>query len=187
MTILRVFIAGGVVMAMGAPTLRAQATTKHEAGPAQVSTAQMTGEVVQVEGNTLVAKMQPDGKLRTFNVLPGREFVIDGKTKLIGDLRPGTILTATVTTTTQDVTVRTLKVAKGTVWYVAGTTVILTLENGENKQFTLPDTATFTVDGKPTSLSELKKGMKIVGTNMIVEPMTQISTKVAVTGKAPKP
>jgi hypothetical protein len=113
--------------------------------------------------------------------------VIDGKTKLIGDLKPGTVLTATVTTTTQDVTARTLNVAHGTVWYAMGTTVILVLDNGETRQFTLPQTYTFTVEGKPTSLDALRKGMKVSGSNLIVEPMTEISTKVAVTGKAPKP
>ena len=187
MMILQWFIAGAFVMALGAPPVQEPATTKHATGEAGVSTEQVTGEVVQVDGNTLVAKMRPDGKLRTFNVLPGREFVIDGKTKLIGDLKQGTVLTATVTTTTQDVTARTLKVVHGTVWYVLGSTVILTLENGENRQFTLPDAYTFTVDGKPTSLSELRKGMKVEGSNLIVEPMTEIATKVTVTGKAPKP
>jgi RNase P/RNase MRP subunit p29 len=147
----------------------------------------MTGEVVQIDGNTLVAKMQPDGKLRTFNVQPGREFVIDGKTKLIGDLKPGTVLTATVTTTTQDLSVRTLKVAHGTVKYASGKTVILTLENGETQQFTLPEDYSFTVDGKPAKFDALRKGMKVVGSNLIVEPLTEISTEVAVTGKAPKP
>lgn len=187
MSISRLFMTCGVLLALGAPTLHAQATTKHAAGPADVKTEQMTGEVVHIDGNTLVAKMQPDGKLRTFDVQPGREFVIDGKKQLIGDLKPGTVLTATVTTTTQDVTARTLKVAHGTVWYASGTTVILNLDEGGTRQFTLPKDYTFTVEGKPTSLDQLRKGMKVVGSNLIVEPMTEISTKVAVTGKAPKP
>jgi VCBS repeat-containing protein len=185
MTISRLFITG-VLLALGAPILHAQSTTKHAAGPAEVTTSQMTGEVVQVEGNTLVAKMQPDGKLRTFNVQSGGEFLIDGKTQLIGDLKPGTTLTATVTTTTQDVTVRTLNVANGTVWYAAGRTVILALDNGDIRQFTLPADYKFTVDGKPTSLTGLRKGMKVAGTNLIVEPRTEISTKVKVTGHSPK-
>ncbi len=48
-----------------------------------------------------------------FLVQSGREFVIDGQTKHIADLKPGTVLTATVTTTTRPVTVRTTSVLNG--------------------------------------------------------------------------
>ena len=62
------------------------------------------------------------------------------------DLKPGTKLTATVTTTTTPVTVRTTTVGSGRVWYVAGTTVILTLPNGENRQYKVARDYKFTVE-----------------------------------------
>ncbi len=92
-----------------AGVLKAQITQKTEAvkGAAQVTTEQMTGEVVWVQGNTLAARMLPLGSYSVFNVKPGREFVIDGQTRHIGDLKLGTVLTATVITTTRPGTVRT--------------------------------------------------------------------------------
>ena len=136
MTRRRVLITGVALLATAA-ALQAQTPTKTEKvkGTTRFNAVQMTGEVVWVQGNTLVAKMQPSGHYSVFNVQPGREFVIDGQTRHIGDLKPGTVLTATVTTKNQSVTVRTTSALNGTVWWVQGNYVILTLENGENKEF----------------------------------------------------
>ena len=132
MTALALLVTAGV--------LKAQITQKTEAvkGAAQVTTEQMTGEVVWVQGNTLAARMLPLGSYSVFNVKPGREFVIDGQTRHIGDLKLGTVLTATVITTAQPVTVRTTSNLKGRVWWVQGSYVVLTLANGENKDTTSP-------------------------------------------------
>jgi hypothetical protein len=97
-------------------------TTTREAGTAQVTTSQMTGEVVLVDGNILLARMQPSGQYKMFNTQPGVQLTVDGKPKTLKDLTPGTILTATTTTTTQPITVRTTTVTNGTVWYVRATT-----------------------------------------------------------------
>ncbi len=179
-----VIVIGVAIMAMAAG-LQAQTTTT-PSGAAQVKTEQMTGEVVMVEGNLLLAKMQPSGDYRVFNVQPGRQFIIDGQARLIGDLKPGTVLAATVTTTTQPVTVRTTTVTNGTVWYVSGNYVILTLANGENRDYKVPESFRFTVEGKPASVSDLRKGMKVSATRIVEEPRTEMSTQAAVTGKAPK-
>jgi hypothetical protein len=87
--------------------LGAQTTTTKEAGTAETKTEKITGEVVMVDNNTLLARMQPSGQYRMFNIQPGQQFVIDGKSKQLTDLTPGTVLTATATTTTQPITVRT--------------------------------------------------------------------------------
>ncbi len=174
-----------VALAVG---LHAQATTtkaKEAAGAAEYTTEQMTGEVVLIEGNSLYVKMQ-SGKYRVFNVPPGRQFIIDGQARLIGELKPGTILTATVVTKNQPVTVRTTTALNGTVSWVAGNYVVLTLENGENREYTVPESYRFTVSGKPATVYELKKGMKVSGTKIVAEPQTEISTQTVVTGKAPK-
>jgi hypothetical protein len=119
-------------------------------------------------------------------VKPGREFMIDGQTKHIGDLKVGTVLTATVRTTTQPVTVRTTSNLKGKVFWVNGNYVILTLENGENKEYNVPDSFKFMVEGKPATVSELKQGMNVSATKIVEEPHTEISEATVITGKSPK-
>jgi hypothetical protein len=169
--------------------VQAQTTTKktEPAGEAKVTKEQITGEVVQVEGNHLVAKMQPSGQYRMFTIAPGRRFIIDGQSKQLGDLKPGTVLTATTTTTTQPAADRTTTVTNGTVWFVSGNKLIVTLENGENREFNVPDDFKFTVEGnKEATVRDLRKGMKVSGTRIVSEPRTEISTDIVVTGKAPK-
>jgi hypothetical protein len=175
-------------MLAAAAAVQAQTTTQSEklAGPAQVKTESLTGEVVWVDGNLLVALFRPNGLYRVFDVLPGREFIIDGQTKHIGDLKPGTILTATVTTTTTPVTTRTTSVLNGTVRWAQGNYVVLTLANGENKEYNVPEAFKFVVEGKPAAVADLKPGMKVSATKIVEEPHTEISSKTSITGKAPK-
>jgi len=168
-------------------TLHAQAPqTERVPGAVQTSSVQMTGEVMWVQGDWLAARMQPDGHFSLFHVQPGREFVIDGQTRHIGDLKAGTVLTATVTTRTQSVTLRTTTSLAGTVWYAQGNYVILTLQTGENKAYTVPESYKFMVEGKPASVNELKPGMKVTATKIVEEPETEFSMSTVVTGKAPK-
>jgi hypothetical protein len=178
----------GLALLVTAGAAQAQVTSQTEAvkGAAQVKTEQLTGEVVWVQGNTLVAKMLPRGYYSVFSVKPGREFMIDGQKKLIADLRPGTVLTATVTTTTQPITVRTISSLKGKVWWVQGNYVILTLPTGENKEYNVPDSFKFVVEGKPASVSELRQGMDVSATKIVEEPQTEISETTVITGKSPK-
>ncbi len=168
--------------------INAQTTTKDKTAGAKqtIQSNSITGTVVSVDGNWLVVRLQPSGRYQFFNVVPGRQFVIDGQTKLISDLKPGTVLTATVTTSSQSVTDRTTTVTNGTVWYVSGNYVIVTLENGENHEYTVPPAYKFVVEGKPASVSELRKGMKVSATKIVEQPRTEFSTTTVITGKAPK-
>jgi len=155
-------------------------------GTPDVKTVSMTGEVVRVQGDTLLAKMEPLGNYSVFNVQPGREFIIDGQTKHIMDLQPGTVLTATITTTTTPVTMRTTETLNGTVWWAQGNYVVLTLPNGQNHEYKVPDTFQFMVEGKPATVKDLRQGMKVTATKIVEEPFTEISTQASVTGRAPK-
>jgi hypothetical protein len=187
MTKRHLIITGVAVLLASAVGLRAQTTTSkvtEAAGEAKVTTEQITGEVVVVEGNWLLVRLQPSGRYRYFNIPPGRQFIINGQTRSINDLRPGTVLTATAITTTQPVTVRTTSVVNGTVWYVSGNYVILTLANGENREYMVPPSFRFVVEGKPATVSELRKGMKVSGEKIVEEPRTEIATKTVITGKA---
>jgi hypothetical protein len=130
--------------------------------------------------------MQPDGNYVLFDVKPDREFLVDGQKKHVGDLKPGTVLTAMIITKTTPVTVRTTSTLNATVWWVTGNTVILTLPNGENKEYKVPESYKFNVEGKPASVQELRPGMKVVATKIVEEPQTEISTETVITGSAPK-
>src|SRR6187399_923649 len=80
-----------------------QATTQRVAGAPVVTTEQLRGEVVKVDGNTLIVKMS-SGELRTFSNIPdSRHATIDGVDVGVRDLKPGTRLTATITKTTTPV------------------------------------------------------------------------------------
>ncbi len=170
----------------GAAHAQVTSETKKIEGETKVETVKMTGEVVFVQGNHLFAKMQPLGNYSLFDVKPGREFIIDGQTKHIGDLKPGTVITGTIITKTTPVTMRTTSTLNGTVWWVQGNYVVLTLENGENKEYNVPDSFQFTVEGKPASVHDLKKGMKVTATKIVEEPRTEMSTDTVITGTAPK-
>lgn len=188
MTIRRFIMTGAAMMAL-AVGLQAQTTTKTKepaGAPTSTTTQQMTGEVIMVDGNNLLVRMEPNGIYRIFTVKPDRQFMIDGQPKHVGDLKPGTTLTASVITHSQPVTLRTTTVTNGTVWYVSGNQLIVTLENGENKSYNVPESYRFTVDGKLVTVHDLRKGMHLSGTKMVAEPSADLSTETVVTGKAPR-
>jgi len=187
MTARQVIMTTAVFLTMtGGAYAQATSQTEKVAGEAKVETVKMTGEVVWVQGDWLFCKMQPLGNYSLFNVKPGREFMIDGQTKHISELKPGTILTGMITTKTTPVTLRTTSTLNGTVWYSQGNYVVLTLANGENREYHVPESFKFMVEGKPASVNELKPGMKVTATKIIEEPQTEISTQTQITGKAPK-
>jgi hypothetical protein len=163
-----------------------QTTTEVQKGETTVTTSLISGVVEYVEGNSLVVKM-PNGKLRTYNVPESRRFIVDGKELTVHELVPGTKLTATVKTTTTPITVRTTTIKSGTVWHVMGNNVILTLPNGENKQFTVKDDTRFTVNGNPATVRDLKKGTVVYAERVVEEPMTEFATDTTVVGEAPAP
>src|SRR6516162_9306151 len=100
-------------------------TTEKLAGKTRTTTSQLQGTVEYVEGNTLLVRTK-GGDLDEFHVPPTRKFMIDGKELTVGQLQPGTKLTATITTSTTTATERTTTVGSGKVWFVSGHNVILT-------------------------------------------------------------
>lgn len=153
-------------------------------GIGTVTTDQLKGEVVEVEGNSLLVKLS-SGDLRTFKVPDERRFTIDGKEVSVHDLEPGTTLTATVKTTTTPITVRTKAVQSGKVWFVSPPHVILTLPSGENKQYEVKDDVKFVLNGKPATVFELKKGMVVSAEKIVEAPEVEITTATRVVGQAP--
>jgi hypothetical protein len=149
-----------------------------------VETRELRGTVVFVDGNSLVVKMD-SGEIRHIVTSDDQKVLIAGKQVAARDLKVGTKLMATVTTTTTSITERTRTVGSGTVWYVAGNTVILTLPNGENRQYKVADDYKFTVNGRPATVFDLRKGMTVAAEKIVEEPRTVVTSNRVVTGELP--
>ena len=183
----RVFVIGAAALSL-ATLVAAQATQTKETvpgGAATVKTLQVKGELVAKGSNWLIAK-DTAGNYKLYNVQAGKKAIIDGVPKTLDQLQIGTWLTSTATTTQTPLVNRTTTITKGTVFWAAPTSIIVTLENGENKQYEVPSGFKFDVEGKMLSAMELRHGMKVTGTKIVEEPVTVITHDVVVTGVAPK-
>jgi hypothetical protein len=153
---------------------------------AETTTEVRSGTVVDVEGNHLVVKMST-GEEKEFDVPDDFKFNVDGKELTVHELKPGTHLTSTITTTSEPKTVYTSVVKHGTVWHVQGNTIIITGSDGKNRQYNdVPDWITFERNGKPVKLVDLRKGMKVSAT-IVTESQNQvITTNRSVSGATPE-
>ena len=183
-------VAAGIVFLVFTASLNAQvqSQTAVEHGAASHEVTVEHGEVVLVDGNDLIVKME-DGQIRHFpNVPESARAEVDGKQLGIHDLKPGMKLQRTITTTTTPKTITTVQSVTGKVWHVSPpNSVILTLEDGTNQSFKIPKGQKFTVDGQQTDAFGLKKGMKISATKVVEVPQTVIDQERKVSGSMPPP
>jgi hypothetical protein len=182
-------LAAGAISFFAATMLaqvQTQTSTTHGTPSHAVTVDQ--GEVAYVSGNDLMVKMA-DGTLRDFpNVSESARVTVDGKQLGIHDLKVGMKLQRTITTTTTPRTVTTVQNVTGKVWHVTPpSSVILTLEDGTNQQFTIPKGQKFNVNGQMTDAWALKKGMSVTATKVVETPETVVSIHTAVTGTMPPP
>ena len=163
-----------------------QTTTTH--GQAIKQATVERGEVVYVSGNDLVVKME-DGQIRHFpNVSESVRIDVDGQKLGIHDLKPGMKLQRTIITSTTPKTITIVKSVTGTVWNVnPPLSVILTMEDGNNQQFTIPKDQKFTIDGQQVDAWGLKKGMKVSATKVVEVPETVVSQQRKLSGKMTPP
>jgi hypothetical protein len=156
-----------VMLVLVAGTVAAQTT----------STEIRQGKVLAVYGNHLVVKTDT-GETKEFEVPEGFEFNHDGRMVGIGDLKPGMILTAAITTTTTPTVVKTEEIKKGTVMAVAGRSAIIRNdETGETKKYNnIPgDFVFYSSNGAPKTIYDIKKGEKVTAT--IVHQTSEIATE----------
>jgi hypothetical protein len=183
----RIFALCLIGMAMVGGLFAQDTTTSITDGEGTKNVKVESGEVVYVSGHDLVVK-KDDGKIVHFaNIPDSAKANIDGKEVGVHDLKPGMKLQRTTITTVTPRTVMT-----GKVWHVnPPSSLILTLDNGKNEQFTLPDDAKITVNGQLTDAWGLKKGMIVSATRVTDSPETVISQQTEVTGtpapQAPAP
>ena len=182
-----IIVAGTACFIFAVPTFaQVQTQTITTSGPSTKAVQIESGEVVSVEGNDLFVKMS-DGTLRDFPNIPASAKVdVDGKQLSISELQPGMKLQrATVTTTTPQI-VTTVQTVTGKVWHVTPpNSVILTMENGENQSFKIPQGQKFMVDGAETDAFGLKKGMTVNATKIVETPVTSVSQHRQVSGTMP--
>lgn len=174
------------LVASGAFAQDTTATSTRQ-GDSSYQTAVKNAEIVYVEGNNLVLKLD-NGKVEHLIVPFDEKFNIDGKEVTVSELQAGTKLTQTVTTTSTPHYVTTVRNLKGRVWHVnAPGSVIVTLPDNKNVLYKVPSHAKFTIGGKPKTIFDLKKGMTIDATIVTDEPKTVVEMSKSNVGQAPAP
>lgn len=165
-----------------------QTTTNTEHGTPTKEVTVVRGEVERVSGNNVWVKME-DGQIRHFaNIPDSTRVTVDGKELGVRDLQPGMKLEHTTITTTTPRTVTTVETVTGKVWHVTPPkSVILTLENGQNQRFTVPDGQKFNINGQETDVWKLKKGMRVTATRVTEVPETVVERERKLTGSLPPP
>jgi hypothetical protein len=165
-----------------------QSTTTATTGASKTEVTVERGEVVHVGQHDLIIKMD-NGELRHITNIPdSARATVDGKEIGIRDAKVGMKLQKTITTTTTPRMVTKVETVTGTVFYVAPPiSVILTLDNGENQQFKIPDGQKFDVNGQMTDAFGLRKGMKVTATKVTEVPETVVTEKAFVSGQMPPP
>src|ERR1700746_2432707 len=183
-------LAVGVMCFAFAISMSAQVktTTDTTSGQAAHEVTVERGEVVVVQGNDLVVKME-DGTIRhVANVPESAKVNVDGRELGVPDLKPGMKLQRTITATTTPQTITTVKTVTGKVWHISPpSSVILTLEDGTNQQFKIPKGQKFTVNGQETDAFGLKKGMTVSATKIVEEPITGVEHEKKLTRSMPPP
>jgi len=180
----------GALILVSSP-LRATAqdttSTRVQPGTPTLETSVRNAQVVYVEGNDLVLKLE-DGKVEHLRVPDSDVFTIDGRNVGVGDLKPGTRITQTITTTTTPHYVNSVRTIKGKVWHVnAPSSVIVSLPDGKNHIFRVPSHAKFFVNGQPREVRDLRTGMSFEATIVTDDSHTVVSQNKTVVGEAPPP
>lgn len=190
-TLGRGLLAGGAVCLAFALTASGQVETTTKtatAGAATHSVKVEKGTVVYVSGNSVVIKAE-DGTLRHFDNVPDSVTVnVGGKQLNVHQLQPGmTVERETITTTTPKM-ITTVKTVTGTVWAVTPpTTVILTMEDGKNQRFKIPNGQKFMINGQETDAFGLRKGMQVSAQQVTEAPEQVVTQQIKRSGTMPPP
>ena len=174
------------LVALGTAQAQDSTVTTIAHGQSSFDTQVKNAEIVYVEGNDLVLKLE-NGRVEHLVVPDSDRFTIDGKQVSVHELVPGTKLTQTITTTTTPRYVNSVRTIEGKVWHAnAPKSLILTLPDDKNQVFNVPNDAKFTIDGKEKTVFDLKKGMKIKATIVTDEEHTIVESNKVALGQAPQ-
>jgi sortase A len=180
---------GAIVLAIafiGTASAQDSTVTSIAHGQPSYDTQVKNAEIVYVEGNDLVLKLE-NGRVEHLIVPDSDKFTIDGKEVSVHQLVPGTKLTQTITTTTTPRYVNKVRTIEGKVWHVsAPKSLILSLPDNTNQIFTVPNDAKFTINGQEKTVFDLKKGMNITATIVTDEEHSVIESNKVAVGNAPR-
>jgi len=185
----RLLIGGALCVALCLPAfaqVQSSETAEHGTPTHQVEIQR--GEIVYVSGNDVVIKME-NGELRHFNNVPDSVTVtVDGQQLNVHQVRPGMkVEKQTITTTTPRVVTK-VETVTGKVWQVSPpNSVILTLEDGTNQRFKIPNGQKFNINGTETDAFGLRKGMVVSAQRVTEVPETVVTQEVKRTGVMPPP
>jgi LPXTG-motif cell wall-anchored protein len=173
------------LVAFGTAGAQDSTVTTIDHGQPSFDTQVKNAEVVYVEGNDLVLKLE-NGRVEHLVVPDSDKFVIDGKEISVHELVPGTKLTQTITTTTTPRYVNSVRTIEGKVWHVnAPKSVILTLPDNTNQVYNVPNHAKFVIEGRQKTVFDLRKGMKIKATIVTDDEHTVVEQSKFAFGQAP--
>ena len=181
--------AGALFLAFAFATFaQVQTQTQTQAGPATTDVKVERGTIVYVSGNNVVVK-KDDGTILHFDNVPDTTTVtVDGKQLNVHQLTVGMKVERQTITTTTPKMITTIKTVTGTVWQVSPpTSVILTMENGKNQRFKIPDGQKFKVGDEMKDAWSLRKGMKVDAQQVTEMTQTEVDQQVKRTGVAPPP
>jgi LPXTG-motif cell wall-anchored protein len=174
------------LVALGTAAAQDSTVTTITHGQPSFDTQVKNAEIVYVEGNDLVLKLE-NGRVEHLVVPNSDRFSIDGKQVSVHELVPGTKLTQTITTTTTPRYVNSVRTIEGKVWHAnAPKSLILTLPDNKNQVFNVPNDAKFTIDGKEKTVFDLRKGMKVKATIVTDEEHTIVESNELAFGQAPQ-
>src|SRR5262249_50671744 len=113
---------------------------------------------------------------------------VDGKQLNVHQLKAGMKLEKQTVTSTTPRVITTVETVTGKVFHVqAPNSVILTLENGQNQSFKIPNGQKFNINGQETDAFGLKKGMVVSAQRVTEVPETVVAQEIKRTGKMPPP
>jgi sortase A len=181
--------AGALVLALavlGTAAAQDSTVTTITHGQPAFETQVKNAEIVYVEGNDLVLKLE-NGRVEHLIVPDSDRFTIDGKQVSVHELVPGTKLTQTITTSTTPRYVNSVRTIEGKVWHAnAPKSLILTLPDHTNQVFNVPNDAKFSIDGREKTVFDLRKGMKIRATVVTDEEHTVVENNKQAFGQSPQ-
>jgi LPXTG-motif cell wall-anchored protein len=181
-------VSGACLVLATVGNAQVQTSTGTSKGAASREVTVERGTVALVNGNDLYVRAE-DGSIRHFaNVPNSTKIDVDGNELSVHDLKPGMKLQRTITTTTRPEMVTTVSTVTGKVWHVSPpSSVILTLEDGTNQEFKIPNNQKFNIEGSMVDAWGLKKGMQVSATKVVEAPVTSVSETRNVTGEMPPP